>query len=260
MKRRLVTILLVFVFVWSFSAYAESFRKAPYPCFPTPVPKLCPATRHLDSNVVVERLVQQAWTDQTWFLVTVVLAKPEETVKVEREDTCIGSSWAKLVAEAPKPLPPPPPPAPPKVIPPPPPPPPKVEQPKVVPPKVVPPKVESPKPKPVLDPVPFDINKSTINPMGAKVLDKNGAVLKAYPNLKVEIGGHTDKTGTEIANKRISEKRAISCKKYLMDKFGISGDRMTIKAYGSSKPIADNSTAEGRAKNRRVEFIEFTIK
>jgi OOP family OmpA-OmpF porin len=119
--------------------------------------------------------------------------------------------------------------------------------------KPIPPPVA--KPKPVLDPVPFDVNKTNINPTGAKVLDKNGGVMKEYPNMKVEISGHADKTGPEVANKVISEKRSKSCKQYLMDKFNISEDRMTTKGYGSSKPIADNSTKEGRDKNRRVEFI-----
>jgi len=79
-------------------------------------------------------------------------------------------------------------------------------------------------------------------------------ILKDNPNIKVEIGGHTDSGGSEKANLKISEKRALSAKKYLQDKFNISGDRMITKGYGSSKPIADNNTSEGRAKNRRVEF------
>ncbi len=79
-------------------------------------------------------------------------------------------------------------------------------------------------------------------------------ILKENPQLKVEIGGHTDESGNEKANQAISEKRAESAKKYLMDKFNIAADRMTVKGYGATKPIADNSTQEGRAKNRRVEF------
>ena len=78
--------------------------------------------------------------------------------------------------------------------------------------------------------------------------------MKDNPGVRVEIGGHTDNRGSEQANVRISEKRALSVKKYLEDKFNIPGDRMVIKAYGSSKPIADDSTPEGRAKNRRVEI------
>ncbi len=79
-------------------------------------------------------------------------------------------------------------------------------------------------------------------------------VLKDNPQIRVEIGGHTDSKGSAAANMKISEKRAQSVKKYLEDKFNIPGDRMVIKAYGSSRPIADNGTSEGRAKNRRVEI------
>jgi len=79
-------------------------------------------------------------------------------------------------------------------------------------------------------------------------------LLKDNPKIRVEIGGHTDSSGSEKANLKISEKRALSAKKYLQDKFNISSDRMITKGYGSSKPIADNKTNEGRAKNRRVEF------
>ena len=90
--------------------------------------------------------------------------------------------------------------------------------------------------------------------MAAKALDRDGAMLKEDPDIKVEIGGHTDSMGSEKGNQKISEKRAESAKKYLMDKFNIPGDRMIVKGYGSTKPIADNGTKEGRAKNRRVEF------
>ncbi len=79
-------------------------------------------------------------------------------------------------------------------------------------------------------------------------------ILKENPGIKVEIGGHTDGSGSEKANLTLSEKRAQSAKKYIEDKFNIASDRMKVKGYGESKPIADNSTNEGRAKNRRVEF------
>ncbi len=90
--------------------------------------------------------------------------------------------------------------------------------------------------------------------MAAKVLDRNGMLLKDNPKIKVEIGGHTDSGGSAKANQKISEKRAQSAKKYIQDKFNIPDDRMMVKGYGSTKPIADNKTKEGRAKNRRVEF------
>jgi len=141
-----------------------------------------------------------------------------------------------------KPAPPPPPaPAPP----PPPPPPPPAPAPAPPPP---------PKPAPVFENVYFNENKTNIDPLAAKVLDRDGMILKDNPEIKVEIGGHTDAAGSEAARQKISQKRAESVKKYLMDKFNISGDRMSIKGYGSQKPIADNKSKEGRAKNRRVEF------
>jgi outer membrane protein OmpA-like peptidoglycan-associated protein len=139
------------------------------------------------------------------------------------------------------PMPPPPPPEKPKPV----------EQP-------IPPGPPTPPPKPaelpVLDTIYFDANKTNINPTAAKALDRNGMILKENPKLKVEIGGHTDSAGSEKANQAISEKRAQSAKKYLQDKFNIPNDRLMIKGYGASKPIADDKTKEGRSKNRRVEF------
>jgi outer membrane protein OmpA-like peptidoglycan-associated protein len=83
-------------------------------------------------------------------------------------------------------------------------------------------------------------------------LDQNGKILQENPDIKVEIGGHTDAIGK--ANQNLSEKRAESARKYVMDKFNISGDRMMIKGYSDTRPITDNKTPEGRSKNRRVEF------
>lgn len=254
MKRLIPSLLLALSLVLALSVFAEALQKQPRG----------DVACKFQQTVIQNGNVDFTWKHQviqSW--VMWVMLPSVASVSVEQEETCIGESWAKQVAEAPKPVQPPPPP-PPKESPPP-----KVEPPKVEPPKaepkptppvekpkpVPPPVVEKPKPKPVLDPVPFDINKTNINPIGAKVLDKNGVVMKEYPNMKVEIGGHTDATGSEIANKVISEKRANSCKQYLLDKFKISGDRMTIKGYSSSKPIGDNKTREGKEKNRRVEFI-----
>jgi len=147
--------------------------------------------------------------------------------------------------EKPAPAPPPPPPPPAPAPPPPPPPPP--------PPAPAPPP-PPPKAAPVFENVYFNENKTNIDPVAAKVLDRDAAILKDNPDVKVEIGGHTDFSGSDAARQKISEKRAESVKKYLMDKFNIPADRMTTKGYGSQKPIADNKTKEGRAKNRRVEF------
>jgi outer membrane protein OmpA-like peptidoglycan-associated protein len=107
----------------------------------------------------------------------------------------------------------------------------------------------------VFETIYFDVNKSNISPTAAKGLDWNGMVLKDTPNIKVEIAGHSDASGTETANQAISEKRAQSAKQYIQDKYDIPADRMVVKGYGSSRPIADDKTTEGAAKNRRVEFI-----
>jgi outer membrane protein OmpA-like peptidoglycan-associated protein len=129
-----------------------------------------------------------------------------------------------------------------------------------VPPKPTPPPptrapTPAPAPKPVVfDTIYFDPNKTNINPTAAKALDRNGMILKQNPNIKVEIGGHTDGEGSEKANQMISEKRALSAKKYIQDKFNIPDSRLKVKGYGSTKPVADNKTQEGRSKNRRVEF------
>ncbi len=114
-----------------------------------------------------------------------------------------------------------------------------------------PPKPAAP---PVFESIYFDMNKTNINPAAAKALDQNAKILKENPNIKVEIGGHTDSGGSDQANQVISEKRAQSAKKYIQDKFNIPESRMVIKSYGSQRPIADDKTKEGQAKNRRVEF------
>lgn len=85
-------------------------------------------------------------------------------------------------------------------------------------------------------------------------LDKLYEVLVKKPQYKLHIEGHTDNTGSEEENLVIGQKRADAVKKYLQDK-GIDPSRITTVSYGESKPIADNSTEEGRKINRRVEFI-----
>ena len=82
-------------------------------------------------------------------------------------------------------------------------------------------------------------------------LDEIFEALKARPDLKVEIQGHTDSRGSHEYNVGLSQKRAESVKAYLESK-GIDGARMVPKGYGPDQPIATNDTAQGRASNRRV--------
>ncbi len=78
-------------------------------------------------------------------------------------------------------------------------------------------------------------------------------LLKNNPEMKIRINGHTDNVGSNSYNLDLSEKRAIAVKKYLVSK-GVSSNRLSTKGFGEEKPFADNNTAKGRKKNRRVEF------
>ena len=103
--------------------------------------------------------------------------------------------------------------------------------------------------------VTFKTNKSELTDEAKKVLDEIGAILMQYPEIRVEIGGHTDAAGPEAFNQTLSEKRAKSVLAYLKAKYPkLAAGIAATKGYGESKPIADNGTAAGRAKNRRVEF------
>ncbi len=87
-----------------------------------------------------------------------------------------------------------------------------------------------------------------------KRLDKIAETIKKHSNLEYEIQGHTDNTGDENFNIKLSAKRAEAVKNYLISK-GVPANILTTKGFGSSKPIADNNTIEGRKKNRRVVFV-----
>jgi outer membrane beta-barrel protein len=105
----------------------------------------------------------------------------------------------------------------------------------------------------VLEGVTFETNKATLTPQSNAALDKIAASLKEYPDVKVEVGGHTDSSGEAAHNLRLSGQRAKAVVSYLVGK-GIDASRITAKAYGEGSPIADNNTPEGKAKNRRVEL------
>ena len=105
----------------------------------------------------------------------------------------------------------------------------------------------------VLEGVNFETNKAVLVPDSLTVLDRVAASLADWPEVRVEIGGHTDSQGSAAYNLTLSDKRAQAVKDYLVGK-GIDAARMTVKGYGETKPIADNGTPEGRATNRRVEL------
>ncbi len=83
-------------------------------------------------------------------------------------------------------------------------------------------------------------------------VDNLAAIMKAYPDVKIVIEGHTDNDGAAAANQTLSEARAMAVKSRLITD-GIDGARIDTKGYGATNPVADNSTAEGKSANRRIE-------
>ena len=100
----------------------------------------------------------------------------------------------------------------------------------------------------------FEVDSSTITQKGIETVKKIYAILKKYPDTKLEIGGHTDSDGKASYNLQLSQERVDAVKKALVE-FGLDGNRFKTKGYGESKPLFKNDTAEHKAKNRRVEFI-----
>ena len=130
------------------------------------------------------------------------------------------------------------------------------EDPKTVPSKPVQPvKVEEPKcDKIILNSVQFDFDKAVIKPEFYPVMDEAVSELQKCTKKNIVIEGNTCNMGSDSYNMKLSEKRALAAKKYLVEK-GLGADRFTVKALGESNPMADNKTKKGREINRRVEFI-----
>jgi OmpA-OmpF porin, OOP family len=101
----------------------------------------------------------------------------------------------------------------------------------------------------------FDFNKSTLQPASDPVLQQILDLLKKSPTLKIEVQGHTDNVGGDAYNQTLSEARAKAIVTWLTE-HGIAPDRLTSKGVGKTRPIADNATDAGRAKNRRVEIAD----
>ena len=100
----------------------------------------------------------------------------------------------------------------------------------------------------------FAVGRSDIQPNFAPVLDQFAAGLRNTPNTDVRIVGHTDSTGSDAINNPLSMDRAASTRNYLTAR-GVDGRRILIEGMGERYPIATNDTAEGRARNRRVEIF-----
>jgi len=102
----------------------------------------------------------------------------------------------------------------------------------------------------------FDINSDKIKPTSYGVLKEIATTLKENPDVKVKIIGHTDSDGDDAKNLDLSKRRAASVRIALTTEFGIDGSRFETDGAGETKPVADNKTAEGKAQNRRVEFVK----
>jgi len=102
----------------------------------------------------------------------------------------------------------------------------------------------------------FDVNKAIIKPSSFKILDELGQALADNPEVTIKIIGHTDSDGSADANLKLSEKRATAIKVYLSNHFPITGNRMQVMGKGETEPVASNATPDGKAKNRRVEFVK----
>jgi outer membrane protein OmpA-like peptidoglycan-associated protein len=101
----------------------------------------------------------------------------------------------------------------------------------------------------------FDTGKSDIKPESIAIIEQIAALLQTHPELKVSIEGHTDNVGTPQNNKALSLQRAKSVMNAVVQK-GIAATRLTAVGWGQEKPIADNRSEDGRAKNRRVEIVK----
>jgi hypothetical protein len=100
----------------------------------------------------------------------------------------------------------------------------------------------------------FDTNKYTLKPGAREKLAKVAGILLAYPDLKVQVEGYTDSTGTPDYNQQLSERRAMTVRDYLVGQ-GINLNNVTAQGFGQNDPVASNATASGRQQNRRVQMV-----
>jgi len=101
----------------------------------------------------------------------------------------------------------------------------------------------------------FDTGKSTIKPESGKIIEQIVQMMKKAPDLTISVEGHTDSVGSPEKNKVLSQERAKAVVAAIT-KEGVNAQRLSSTGFGQDKPIADNSTEDGKAKNRRVELVK----
>lgn len=101
----------------------------------------------------------------------------------------------------------------------------------------------------------FDVNKAVIKPSSMGTLNEIVKIMKDNPQVRFEVGGHTDSDGNDDLNMKLSQSRAEAVRDQLVQ-MGIDASRLTARGYGKTKPIDNNTTPEGKANNRRVEFVK----
>jgi outer membrane protein OmpA-like peptidoglycan-associated protein len=100
----------------------------------------------------------------------------------------------------------------------------------------------------------FETNSFILKPAARESLAKVAGIFLAYPDLRLEVDGHTDSVGSDSYNQQLSEKRAASVRDYLTQQ-GIPPSSVVIQGFGKTQPVASNATAAGRRQNRRVELV-----
>lgn len=103
-------------------------------------------------------------------------------------------------------------------------------------------------------PIKFKTGKSEVDAACDRTMTAIAAILSDYPGFHVQVDGHTDNVGSPEANRKLSQDRAEAVVNYLVAKKGVDAKRLSAKGFGDTKPIADNKTKKGQARNRRVDF------
>ena len=102
----------------------------------------------------------------------------------------------------------------------------------------------------------FDVNSDVLKQESFTIIKQFGDALVSNTSLKIKIIGHTDSDGSDAANLTLSQKRAAAVKTYITENYAVAGSRIQTEGKGESQPVAQNTSAEGKAKNRRVEFVK----